>query len=615
MHGTPAGFANQSDNTRVCAETCLSRGPTCDETRPICERCRKGNRECVYPDPPAPKGASGLAGKSTASHASPISSNEDDEDADKEVSLEPIPDADEPDDASQQHSTSHHLSPIKAVAPGKAQALSGRHGSETPSQEDNKSSSPSSSTVTSGSFSATTHQISEFLPAHGAPPDWSHLPYEYQNHLEWFSNHMTHYHYSMVQDKDDFFTVLLPTIALRNEPLLNAIVGFAAYHRTLQNPNGKMEDFLQYYNKSVTLLLGFLKRKEKHNIATLLTILQLATIEEYLGDWVNLMGHQKAAYEILTTMFGPHTVMKSAVGRACFMWYYRFDNFVALMGGFPTELPREWYDGMISFTHSQVAASPDSVEWKIEFLKAHMRKITYDMSIVFARRSRGQLTSEEFDQEHDKLTRRLEQWMDLVDPALTDPQYLVNDFPAGRVAEPDAVFNPYQPGVLYGFPLFNTNILMIEWLSVVIMHKSQLPADKLRASLPELGAHASKIGQLFELIEHWESTPSGVLLAIQPALSLGALFLPQGPEYHMWLRKKFARLEAEGYIYPSTIRKKMAFFFRDPSCEHWWLPDDDSFTPVLQSIRNFAEERNAAAVTAQQESLREIRHIFAKLEL
>lgn len=69
------------------------------------------------------------------------------------------------------------------------------------------------------------------------------------------------------------------------------------------------------------------------------------------------------------------------------------------------------------------------------------------------------------------------------------------------------------------------------------------------------------------------------------------------------------------YIYPSTIRQKMAVLFRDKSCEHWWLPDESAFSPILRSIRSFAEERNAAAVTAQQESLREIRHIFAKLEL
>jgi phosphodiesterase/alkaline phosphatase D-like protein len=59
----------------------------------------------------------------------------------------------------------------------------------------------------------------------------------------------------------------------------------------------------------------------------------------------------------------------------------------------------------------------------------------------------------------------------------------------------------------------------------------------------------------------------------------------------------------------------MSQLFGDPSCIRWWLANDEGYTPVLQSIRAFADERNAVAVTAQTEGLREIRHIFAKLEL
>lgn len=90
---------------------------------------------------------------------------------------------------------------------------------------------------------------------------------------------MTHHHYCIAQDNDEFFRVILPNIAVRNEHLLYAVVGFAAYNRTLQDPNGKIQEFLHYYNKSVTLLLQALKRKDKHNVSILLTILQLATIE------------------------------------------------------------------------------------------------------------------------------------------------------------------------------------------------------------------------------------------------------------------------------------------------------------------------------------------------
>lgn len=65
----------------------------------------------------------------------------------------------------------------------------------------------------------------------------------------------------------------------KNESLLNVIVAFSAYLSTVRNPDGKIKDFLQYYNRSVTLLLDALKRKDTHNIPTLLTILQLSTIE------------------------------------------------------------------------------------------------------------------------------------------------------------------------------------------------------------------------------------------------------------------------------------------------------------------------------------------------
>jgi hypothetical protein len=605
--------------TRSGCYMCRSRRVKCDETRPICERCRKGNRECVYPDPPAPKGGSGQGSRTgdpnnVSQQTSPLSSAEGDEDPDKEASLEPIRDEEEPEDHDQ-HSLPSRASHRRGTDISKSQYLVGRHGSETPSQEDNKSSSPASSAATTGGFISPINQTSDFPPVSAAQLDWTNLPWEYQSHLEWFSTHITHYHYSMVQDKDRFFTKMLVSYAIRNEALLNALVGFAAYHRTLQNPNGKLEDFLHYYNKSVTMLLGFLKRKEKHDVTTLLTILQLATIEEYLGDWVNLMGHQKAAFEILAKMFSPRSVMQSAIGRGCLMWYYRFDNFVALMGGFPTELPREWYDAMLAFSQSQVAANPDSTEWKVESLKAIMRRITYDMSIVYARRSRGQLSPEQFAEEHSKISERLMEWKEGVDPSLVDPKHLVTEFSQQKPLAPDHIFDPYRPGVLFDFPLFTSNILMVEWLSVIIMHKSQAPSEVLRASFMELGTHAYEVCQYFETLQHWKSTPSGVLIAIQPALSIAALFLPQDSRHHMWLRRKFARLEIEGYIYPSSIRQKMALLFRDPSCENWWLPDENGFTPVLRSIRNFAEERNAAAVTSQQESLREIRHIFASLEL
>jgi len=157
-------------------------------------------------------------------------------------------------------------------------ATGSRQGSETPSLE-GRSSSPSTSTGTGISLGHTTFHSEQSIFGGGSGADWNHLPHDLRFYLNYYCENITGYHYCTISDPDDFFRTVLPGIASRDEALLYSIVGFAAYHHTIREPQGQMQHFLQYYNKSVTLLLNFLKRKGKHTEATLLTILQLATIE------------------------------------------------------------------------------------------------------------------------------------------------------------------------------------------------------------------------------------------------------------------------------------------------------------------------------------------------
>lgn len=90
---------------------------------------------------------------------------------------------------------------------------------------------------------------------------------------------MTHHHYSLKYDGGDFLKTTFLEIALGYEPLLYAITAFSAYFHTLAMPNGKVQYFLGYYDKSVSLLRQSLLRSPRHTVATLLTILQLATFE------------------------------------------------------------------------------------------------------------------------------------------------------------------------------------------------------------------------------------------------------------------------------------------------------------------------------------------------
>ncbi|RBR08248.1 uncharacterized protein FIESC28_10317 [Fusarium coffeatum] len=519
-------------------------------------------------------------------HRQKLRVSEDDEDAERDIKLETIVDEDE-------ETEDQTRSPEFSLQ--------------------SKSASPSTATATPSSLAAV-YPSSEF-PVSLGDTDWSHLPPQYQKGLSFFVENLNHFNYCIPLDSDEFFTKILPNLATCHEPLLNAVVGFSAYHSTLQNPEGKLQDFLQYYNKSVTQLLGLLQRKEKPNIATLLTILQLATIEEYFGDWVNLMGHQKAAFGIITSIFTPQTVMRTPVGRMCLSWYARFDSFVALMGGFPTDLPREWFQAMLDFYKSGVAANPEEVHWKIDEWSAQLRLISYDMSILFARGSRGQISPEDFVKEHELINQRLIDWKEKRDPALQDSKYLVRDFPPPETLDPEDFVNPYTVGILYERPLFDVTVLCAEWNSIMIMHKCQSSGMRPDQLFADLNRHAYRTCQYFETLEFWPSTPRGVLVLIQACIAIAALFCPQDAQHHMWFRRKFALLETMGYIHPLPLRTKMAEMFREPSCVQWWLPNGEGFSPVLQEIRNFADERNAAAVTAQQESLREVRHIFAKMSL
>lgn len=150
-----------------------------------------------------------------------------------------------------------------------------------------KGSSPSPSTEGSVGYNAHSHKADQRLSkpsglpqaTDGGKPDWSGLPRDLQFYLEYFVANVTHHHYYFKKDAGNFFHTTFLEAALRNKSLLYAVVGFSAFQRTLHNPEGKIQDFLQYYNKSVQLLLKSLRRGEGRNVDTMYSILQLATIE------------------------------------------------------------------------------------------------------------------------------------------------------------------------------------------------------------------------------------------------------------------------------------------------------------------------------------------------
>ena len=110
---------------------------------------------------------------------------------------------------------------------------------------------------------------------------WGDLPKDVKAYLKYHRDNLSHHHYAFKYDGGDFLKSTFLEIAMNDDSqaLLFAVVAFSAYHYAVARGDGQISAFLLYYNKSITMLHQSLLDKKRHSVTTLLTILQLATIE------------------------------------------------------------------------------------------------------------------------------------------------------------------------------------------------------------------------------------------------------------------------------------------------------------------------------------------------
>ncbi|KAM3076950.1 hypothetical protein ACMFMG_003582 [Clarireedia jacksonii] len=626
------GETTKHRRTRSGCYTCRSRRVKCDERHPKCDRCAKGNRECVYPETQTlGKSAPGASAKGNRSktHQSPGSS-EDEEDDPNVERLETIPDdevyGDDVEPGNDLPKQYYRAGDVNVQSSREHKSIT-RQSSETPSLVYDKGSSPTPSTEGSVGYpnlrtaSSSLFHEQSFGPA-SSPGflrnDWSHLPPDLQFYLDYFNQKITFLHYNIKSDHNQLMRPLIIDAALRTESLLYAVVGFSAFQHAVERREGKIQDFLQYYNKAVSLLLRSLKAGARANLGALMTILQLATIEEFLGDWANLLGHQKAAHELLIQLYTPHSILETDLGRIILSWYVRFDVSVGLMGGFDALLPREWVTVLHEWCEQQIANDPNNLVWKYEHQIAKTRILGKDITTLFAKKVKGEITHEQYLVENAVIMNTIRRWKDDMHPSLLDHRYLVMDFSHApqRQNGPDCVFDPYAPGVLYSGPLWLTNTCLLDWYAIDMIYGLQTAqAMQTAPDAEHLGRVASLSGQLYESTLNSPETPNGAIVGLQGAIGLSAFFLPQDEAHSMWLRRKLAIIETQGFVQPRSFRERMCEGLRDNSCMHWWLPNDELFYPLIRSIRNFVDDRTSAPKNVESKDVQDMKIVFSALSL
>ena len=470
-----------------------------------------------------------------------------------------------------------------------------------------------------------------------------------QKYLQFQRDHMTYYHYFYKIDPANFIHTDFIDMALSFEPLLYAVVAFAAYHHTLRyHPDGDLSVFLSYYSKSLTSLRRHLARNpNKYSQATILTVLQLATFEEYLGDWANLVGHHRAAHLMLLSLYkpdrtgGPGSVMETETTRNVFSWYARFDVIAGLLGGNETILDRSWYVACIDWYAAQVDDDDmEDVDSKFQLIIATNRMIGMDMAILFSRMGRGQISLEDFQQQNEGIRQRLE-GIKLQAWKLNDEYYTVKEFP-WRVPLTDAdIVDPYVPGGLFENALWVLNFVWVDWYAVVLMHQYQTSLI-LQQPIPmeNLQHFAREQCRIYETIKRYPHAPEGAILGGHASLGLAVVFLPKDERHINWARHKLYDIERRGYCFPPTFRNKMAEMWGIESVggiSGWWLDAQEGMVPLLEEVRRLAEDRTdedrsrrpsedetgPGSPTAKdpggskgiKEDLRDMRAIFSKLNV
>ena len=181
--------------------------------------------------------------------------------------------------------------PISSVRGSHSKVIPARHRMPSPLEQPHPSiehiklesslspSTDASSAATSSSYDKAEKLSSVSTDTSQEDKAWLHLPLDLQFYLDYHKEKLTFHHYKFKHDANHFLHHILIEQALNYDPLLYAVIGFAAFQYAVEREDGKIQHFLSYYNKSVSLLRRSLSDNQRHTDATMLTILQLATFE------------------------------------------------------------------------------------------------------------------------------------------------------------------------------------------------------------------------------------------------------------------------------------------------------------------------------------------------
>ncbi|KAJ5915884.1 hypothetical protein N7454_010791 [Penicillium verhagenii] len=579
----------------------------------------------VSTHPPTSGPSKGVARSSTKSRgARPPSQGSDSSgrlDLDEISPLEPIIDEEEPDSAG----LGSHSSPTSTAGtsrPDLHRTQSGqslrkpslKQSSESGSFYHSMDPGSSPSTESSSRFESVSVRSASITQSTSDMLNAARLPDDLRFYLNFHQDFITPAHFFLRQSSKAFIQHSIIELALQYEPLLYALVGFAAYHHTLNTPGGKLFTFLKYYNKSLLLLRKSLGSGEEHSEATLCTVLVLTTFEEYTGDWVNLIDHHQAAHALMRELLTPDSSNLNELHTNIFLWYARFDVVAGILAGTEAILSRDWYLAKEQFDAEQAALDPDDARKQLSLVASINRRFGLDMASLYAKLSQGMIPFEDFAVQNEQLGQTIERAKNIM-RAFDDSEYTVRSYPNQQPLTEDDIVDPYVPGRIHRGAMWDANYIWIDLLSTELMYKYQTMLALRQPLLPDLTKLAWEQAQLMETIDRWPEKGNGACIGFKNSIGLTSMFLPRDIKNQIWCRRRIARMEQTGYIIQPKFREVLSALWQQPELMNWWLPNDEGYSDLIREVRAMTDDRLKQPRDDFRANVRDMKAMFWKLNV
>lgn len=258
------------------------------------------------------------------------------------------------------------------------------------------------------------------------------------------------------------------------------------------------------------------------------------------------MAHQKAALALITTLYTPEKMNAHESLRKVLQWYARFDIFVGILSGSATQLDREWFSSHHECYKQKCEEFPDQIPWKYEERYAWIRLTGYDMRAFMRKRTQGELSDEEFENQLAGFDETIKNIDTSLDPMLMDESKKLADISEGRTRDPDDIVDPFEPNILYGDDLFDTNIVIHDLMGYKLLYINQVGVATGKHDPAMCREIALKQCQLYEAVTMYSGSPPGLRFGIQAGLALCLLFVRESEKEIWWARKQLAEIEEKG---------------------------------------------------------------------